>query len=97
MVLVVNSTEPLRYVTYLVLGRGDVVTANSVRVPEGAKTVEWRFLATYNMAPIAHIIIQYVKADGEVIADSLDIQLEGTLQNYVCILLPECISFLPFK
>ncbi|XP_073987023.1 CD109 antigen-like isoform X2 [Rhodnius prolixus] len=83
VVLVVNSTEPLRYVTYLVLGRGDVVTANSVRVPEGAKTVEWRFLATYNMAPIAHIIIQYVKADGEVIADSLDIQLEGTLQNYV--------------
>jgi len=35
------------------------------------------------MAPTAHIIVYYVRTDGEVIADSLDVELAGMLQNHV--------------
>lgn len=35
------------------------------------------------MAPTAHIIVYYVRTDGEVIADSLDVELTGLLQNFV--------------
>lgn len=85
--LQVNSTAPLKYLSYSVLGRGDVIVANSVEV-NGMKTAKWRFQATYAMAPTAHVIVQYVREeDGEVIADALDIQLDGAMQNFVSILL----------
>nr|XP_014289274.1 CD109 antigen-like isoform X3 [Halyomorpha halys] len=81
--LQVNSTAPLKYLSYSVLGRGDVIVANSVEV-NGMKTAKWRFQATYAMAPTAHVIVQYVREeDGEVIADALDIQLDGAMQNFV--------------
>lgn len=35
------------------------------------------------MAPTAHVIVQYVREDGEVVADCLDLELEGGLQNFV--------------
>ena len=35
------------------------------------------------MAPIAHVIVYYVRTDGEVLADSLDVELTGVLQNHV--------------
>ncbi|KAL1124405.1 hypothetical protein AAG570_001034, partial [Ranatra chinensis] len=79
----VNSTSPLKYLSYQVLGRGDVIVANTVNVQNGARTASWRFLATYAMAPTAHVIVQYVRDDGEVVADALDIELAGVLQNYV--------------
>ncbi|BES88504.1 thioester-containing protein [Nesidiocoris tenuis] len=79
----VNSTAELSHLTYQVLGRGDIVLANSVQVPRGEKTARFRFLATYLMAPTAHLVVQYVSPEGEVIADGLDIELEGTLQNFV--------------
>ncbi|XP_069677480.1 CD109 antigen-like isoform X2 [Periplaneta americana] len=80
--LEVNSTEPMKYFSYQVIGRGDVVTANTIEVPN-KKTYKFRFLATYAMAPTAHVVVFYVKEDGEVVADALDIELEGSLQNFV--------------
>lgn len=35
------------------------------------------------MAPTAHVIVYYIRDDGEVIADALDVELEGALQNFV--------------
>ncbi|XP_054284946.1 CD109 antigen-like isoform X2 [Macrosteles quadrilineatus] len=79
----VNSTVPLKYVSYQVLGRGDVITAATVPISREETTTTWRFLATYAMAPVAHVIVQYLRDDGEVVADALDIELEGVLQNFV--------------
>jgi CD109 antigen len=80
--LEVNSTEPMRYFIYQVMGRGDVIVANTVQLAD-KKTHSFRFLATYAMAPTAHVLVYYVKEDGEVVADALDIELEGALQNFV--------------
>jgi len=73
----VNSTSVLTHLTYQVLGRGDVVLANSVQVPNGGERMaRFRFLATSLMAPTAHLVVQYVSEDGEVVADGLDIELD---------------------
>ncbi|XP_011255612.1 CD109 antigen isoform X2 [Camponotus floridanus] len=78
----VNSTAPLKYISYEVLGRGDILDAGSIYVQD-KYTTSFKFLATYVMAPTAHIIVYYVKTDGEVIADSLDVELAGVLQNFI--------------
>lgn len=80
----VNSTHPLKYLSYQILGRGDVLNAASIQISD-RYTATFRFLATYVMAPIAHVVVHYVREDGELVADSLDVELEGTLQNFVCI------------
>ncbi|KAI5743739.1 hypothetical protein M8J77_021636 [Diaphorina citri] len=81
--LEINSTAPLRYISYQVLGRGDVIMADTITVPGNKMSTVIRFLATYAMAPTAHVIVQYVREDGEVVADGLDLELEGGLQNFV--------------
>lgn len=52
-------------------------------MPNGAKEHTFKFLASYAMAPTAHLIVYYVKDDGELVADSLDIDLNGELRNFV--------------
>lgn len=80
----VNSTATLQYISYQVLGRGDVIVASTVQIPyAGQYTAVLRFLATYAMAPTAHVIVQFVADGGEVIADAVDIELDGVLQNFV--------------
>lgn len=78
----VNSTVPLKYLSYEILGRGDILNAGSVQVG-GKSTASFRFLATYVMAPTAHVLVYYAREDGEIVADALDIDLQGTLQNFV--------------
>ncbi|XP_070523106.1 CD109 antigen isoform X3 [Cardiocondyla obscurior] len=78
----VNSTALLKYINYEILGRGDILDAGSIYVQD-KYTTSFKFLATYVMAPTAHVIVYYVRTDGEVIADSLDVELSGILQNHV--------------
>ncbi|XP_015181620.1 PREDICTED: CD109 antigen-like isoform X2 [Polistes dominula] len=78
----VNSTAPLKYLSYEVLGRGDILDAGSV-YGQDKHSIKFKFLATYVMAPTAHVIVYYIREDGEVIADALEVELEGALQNYV--------------
>ncbi|XP_078044260.1 thioester-containing protein 1 allele R1 isoform X2 [Augochlora pura] len=78
----VNSTIPLKYINYEIFGRGDILDAGSIYV-QNKYTTTFKFLATYVMAPTAHVIVYYVGNDGEVIADALDVDLEGVLQNFV--------------
>lgn len=78
----VNSTIPLKYISYEIFGRGDILDAGSIYV-QNKYTTSFKFLATYVMAPTAHVIVYYVGIDGEIIADALDVELEGVLQNFV--------------
>lgn len=79
----INSTVPLKYFSYQIIGRGDIVIARTVQVSEPVPT--FKFLATYAMAPTAHVVVFYMTDGGEVIADALDIELKGTLQNFVTV------------
>ncbi|XP_012262615.2 CD109 antigen-like isoform X2 [Athalia rosae] len=81
VVIQVNSTVPLKYLSYEIIGRGDILNADSFQVT--GSVAEFRFLATYVMAPTAHVVVYYMRDDGEVVADALDVHLDGTLQNFV--------------
>ncbi|XP_076182302.1 CD109 antigen isoform X2 [Ptiloglossa arizonensis] len=78
----VNSTVPLKYISYEIFGRGDILDAGSIYV-QNKYTATFKFLATYVMAPTVHVIVYYIGNDGEIIADALDVELEGVLQNFV--------------
>lgn len=43
----------------------------------------FRFQATAAMAPVARVVVYYVRTDGEVVADALNFDVEGTFQNFV--------------
>lgn len=49
----------------------------------GSRSHTFRFQATANMAPVARVVVYYVRADGEVVADALNFDVEGTFQNFV--------------
>ncbi|GLG95490.1 uncharacterized protein GBIM_02438 [Gryllus bimaculatus] len=82
VVIEVNSTASLKYFMYQVVGRGDIIVSKTITT-NGRNTYQARFLATYAMAPTAHVIVSYLKDDGEVVADAIDIEIDGMLQNFV--------------
>lgn len=78
----VVSTEDMNFITYQVLGRGDIIISKTLFVG-GQKKFNFRFLASFAMVPKANIIVYYIRADGEIISDSVKLELGNELQNYV--------------
>ncbi|XP_055295249.1 thioester-containing protein 1 allele R1-like isoform X3 [Sitodiplosis mosellana] len=77
----VQSTESLRYLSYQVFGRGDIIVTNSVEIPN-RKSHTITFLASFAMVPKAQFVVHYIK-DNEIISDRLEIDLGEDLQNFV--------------
>ncbi|XP_054164406.1 CD109 antigen-like isoform X2 [Oppia nitens] len=81
----VNSTEPLNRIVYEVMGRGDIVLARSIDVPN-SPFFEFSLMATQRMAPNARIVCYYVRKDNqEVVADALNFDVDGVFQTQVTI------------
>lgn len=78
----INCTEPIRYLSYELFGRGDVLLANTIQI-KNEQSHMFHFTATQAMVPVAHLIISYIRADGELVADSLSIEVDGLLRNFV--------------
>ncbi|KAB7494034.1 Antigen, partial [Armadillidium nasatum] len=75
-----NATQPMLHFVYEILGRGDVIYAQTLQAHKGTTHV-FRFVATPSMAPRARLVVYYVREDGEIVADSLHFALEGAIQN----------------
>lgn len=78
----IQSTESLRYLSYQIIGRGDVIFANTIEIPN-RKSHTITFLASFAMVPKAQFVVYYIK-DNEVISDKLEIEFTEDLQNFVC-------------
>ena len=78
----INSTAPLESYVYEIMGRGNLVQARTVQVG-GKNSHTLTFQVTPAMAPSARIVVYYVRPDGEVVADALNFEVEGTFQNFV--------------
>ncbi|KAJ8960843.1 hypothetical protein NQ318_020139 [Aromia moschata] len=78
----VSSTEPLRYINYVLMGRGDVLLTHTFHIDD-KKDFMFHFVATHAMVPVCHLIVYYVRPDGEFVGDALDIEIDGLLQNFV--------------
>ncbi|KZS15892.1 C3 and PZP alpha-2-macroglobulin domain-containing protein 8 [Daphnia magna] len=80
----VNSTAPLDSYTYEVMGRGNLIVARTVQAGNQMQVSHaFRFQVTAAMAPVARVVVYYVRADGEIVADALNFDVEGTFQNFV--------------
>jgi CD109 antigen len=81
----VNATEPLNRTVYEVMGRGDIVLARSVDVPN-TSTFEFSFMVTHRMAPKARIVVYYVRQDNqEIVADALNFDVDGVFKTQVTV------------
>lgn len=83
----VQSTVNMRYLSYQVLGRGDIIVAKTLEIPN-LMSYTFSFLASFAMVPKAQVIVHYVKGD-EIVSDHLQIDFDNDLQNYVRINLPD--------
>lgn len=80
----VFATEKLSHVSYTVIGRGAILKANSVQV-SNKKNAVFSFKATFQMMPKAKLVVYYVREDGNMISDHLDIEFSQELINRVSI------------
>lgn len=78
----VLATHPLTSLTYQVLGKGDVVASELVKIPN-TKSYQIQFAPTLSMVPKSRVLVFYITDDGEIISDSLEIEFEKELKNYV--------------
>jgi hypothetical protein len=78
----VLATKPLKQLTYQVLSKGDVVSSETLSVPD-AKSFHIEFTPSLAMIPKVNFVVFYITDDGEIISDSLDIEFGNELRNFV--------------
>jgi CD109 antigen len=78
----IESTEALASVSYSIFGRGKLVFAETL-TGTGSNFNELNFRATSDMSPRCRVIAYYVRPDGEIVADSLEFEVDGALTNFI--------------
>ncbi|XP_076337600.1 CD109 antigen-like isoform X2 [Tachypleus tridentatus] len=79
----VNATEPISQLVYQVMGRGDIVFAQTVKVPD-VTMHKFSFLLTHRMAPKARVVVYYVRKENkEIVADSVNFEVDGVFRTGV--------------
>ena len=64
------------------MGRGDVIVSKTVPV-QNSKSFTFKFLGSFAMVPNAHLVVYYIRPDGEIISDTVKIEFGDELQNFV--------------
>ncbi|XP_045472124.1 CD109 antigen [Harmonia axyridis] len=78
----VTCSEPMNHLNYVVIGRGDVIVSKTLQI-NNERNIMIKFKAVHSMVPLAHFIVSYVTKNGELIGDTLDIRIDGILQNFL--------------
>lgn len=77
------SAKPLQNYSYQLVARGKLIKSETVVVPNNTSNVlRFKFLATYDLVPIAHLIVYFVQ-DARIIDSKTTIELRENLANYV--------------
>jgi CD109 antigen len=79
----------LDYITYEVIGRGDVLVSNTIPLNK-EKSVSFKFMGTFAMVPKATLLVYYIRPDGEMVSDRVEVSFGDELNNFVS-------SFIYFK
>lgn len=83
----IQSIDILEHFTYQVISQGRLIYSDSVIVPKRNYHV-FHFLATFDLAPVAHLIVYYFKND-DIISAKVDIDIRENLNNFVKLKLTE--------
>jgi CD109 antigen len=78
----VYATEKLTSLAYNVMGRGVLTLADTFDVSNDHNTT-FKFKGTFDMIPKADILVYYVRPDGELISDKIEIKFSNQLRNFV--------------
>ncbi|KAH3723819.1 hypothetical protein DPMN_049614 [Dreissena polymorpha] len=66
---------------YQIYARGQLITSGAIPVNGDVKTLMLQ--ATHDMAPKSQVLVMYVRADWELVADALSINVDGAFMNKV--------------
>ncbi|KHN73269.1 Antigen -like protein [Toxocara canis] len=78
----VKATEPLSFITYMVMARGSVVLSQEIPVSGDLATVT--FTATPQMAPKSRLVVYAVRpVNQEILVDATDFKVDGLFRNNV--------------
>lgn len=81
MFVEVQSIDVLTHFTYQVISQGNLIHSDSVEVPERKYHV-FSFMATFDLAPKANLIVYYFKND-DIISSKIDVEIRDELRNFV--------------
>ncbi|XP_051780686.1 CD109 antigen [Erpetoichthys calabaricus] len=75
--LTVHSNFMIPQLRYLVLSKGNTILAGN------SSATSFSLTATYSWAPVASVLVYYVRDDGEVVGDQVQISITNIFQNKV--------------
>lgn len=78
----VVATEELKNLVFIVHGRSDVLISENFEVPSSSN-FNFSFKSTKEMMPKSKLLVYYIRDDGEIISDHLEINFGFALQNSV--------------
>lgn len=78
----VTCTEPMKHVTFQIIGRGDLLMSNTFDVADTVKHT-FKFLASFSMVPKATLIVYYITEKGEIVSDKSELKFASEFQNPV--------------
>lgn len=82
MIFTVRVSNPVDQVFYHIVSNSRIVVSDVLNMAHKQKTFDVGL--TRDMAPSAHIVVYYIRYDGEVVADSLNFHVNAsTIQNKV--------------
>lgn len=83
MLFRVNITQDVDYVHYHIISAGELIFTNILPM-DGARQKTFDVGVSRRMAPSAHILVYYVRYDGEIVADSMNFHVDtSTVTNHV--------------
>lgn len=83
--LAVEATFQLSELRYMVLSRGMWVKTGSHIVSPGSTKASFTIQSKTEMAPSARLLVYCIKQSGEIVVDSLNIEVENPFQNEVSV------------
>lgn len=84
MAVQLSATEDMSTFTYQIVGRGDLLLADTINVEPKSRTHTFKFTASFSMVPKAQLIIYYIK-DGEIVSEKKELVFESELHNKISV------------
>lgn len=80
--MTVTSTKNMRTLTYMVVGRGDLLLSRTIQL-DNDLVHTFKFMSSFAMVPKAKLVVYYVTEDGEVVSEKTNIEFRSQFQNFV--------------
>jgi CD109 antigen len=81
--VLVQGTEPMREISYFVIGRGTLLLSGQFRWKGKEYKTTFEFLANFQMVPTTTLLVYYIRRDGVIVSDRLKLTIEDDLSSEI--------------